>query len=213
MAPLGLADVGPCHVPDDSAGSATGRRDPGAPCVAWGSLGGAGIETGYPMRGMASAKRHAPKNGPMSDSPEVTGNYRCPHCGNAELFLGEDQHGYPGDGCQCRRRVCECHVVLRQSFSVQTDGHVVYQAFTGGGRGAEIGTYDRINCGRCGVQVWPAESDGPSCPPADMLTGSNESTGKRVRVGWYPAHHPAPGEFRIKTRRRSSRSHLGGKTA
>jgi hypothetical protein len=45
--------------------------------------------------------------------------------------------------------------VLRQPFRVLANGKVFYEAFTDGGRGAEIGNYDRIECGRCGSQIWP----------------------------------------------------------
>ena len=90
------------------------------------------------------------------ESPETAGHYRCSQCGNTAEFIGFDDHGFPGDACECGKETCECQVTLRQPFRVLVDGQVVYEAFTGGGRGAEIGSYDRIKCGRCGSQNWPA---------------------------------------------------------
>jgi len=45
-------------------------------------------------------------------------------------------------------------VTLRQGFIVLKNGDVHYFAFTGGGYGAEIGSYTRIQCGVCGAFIW-----------------------------------------------------------
>jgi DNA-directed RNA polymerase subunit RPC12/RpoP len=54
---------------------------------------------------MAIEKGHWSKGGSMPESPEITGNYRCPQCGNTEQFIGHDDHGYPGDACECESRL------------------------------------------------------------------------------------------------------------
>src|SRR5713226_1549440 len=93
-------------------------------------------------------------------SPEETGQYQCPSCGNTRLFVGYDDRGYPGpDECECGKGVCECEVTLKQHFTVQGDGSIDYQAFEGGGRGAEIGDYTRIECAVCGQCIWTRASD------------------------------------------------------
>lgn len=108
------------------------------------------------MNGFETTKRNAARNTRSSESPEITGDYRCPHCGNTERFIGYDDHGFPGDDCDCGKEICECQVTLRQPFRVNARGEVTYAAFTGGGNDAEIGTYDRIDCDCCRAQTWPA---------------------------------------------------------
>lgn len=91
-------------------------------------------------------------------SPEETGNYRCPTCGNARTFIGYDDHGYPGpEACECKKDLCECQVTLAQPFTVLKEGDIDYQAFTGGGYGAEIGTYSRIHCAVCHTFICPEQ--------------------------------------------------------
>ncbi len=94
-------------------------------------------------------------------SPEVTKRYRCPVCGNTERFIGIDDHGYPGEDCDCDQDPCVCEVTLRQPFTV-TDGQEHYAAFEGGGFGAEIGSYTRVECADCGAEIWREESDSRS---------------------------------------------------
>jgi DNA-directed RNA polymerase subunit RPC12/RpoP len=108
------------------------------------------------MSSIKTTNRNATKAEPPPDSSEITGDYRCSHCGDTAEFIGFDDHGFPGDACECGQRICECQVTLRQPFRVLANGQIVYVAFTGGGWGAEIGSYDRIECGRCGRQIWPA---------------------------------------------------------
>jgi hypothetical protein len=108
------------------------------------------------MSGAIRITNRNAKTEPLPDSPEITGDYGCSHCGNTAEFIGLDDHGFPGGGCECGHDICECQVTLRQPFRVLANGHVVYEAFTGGGSGAEIGSYDRIECGCCGSQIWPA---------------------------------------------------------
>jgi hypothetical protein len=152
-------------------------------------------------------RRDTPKTLPTPDSPEVTGNYRCPCCGNTEQFIGHDDHGYPGDACECGKVVCECQATLRQHFRVDASGEVTYEAFTGGGNGAEIGAYDRIQCARCGVQIWPAKPKAPLHPDLDVANPQGSSPTELGDTDNRPA-----GEFRIKTRRRNSQPQSGGTT-
>ncbi len=103
-------------------------------------------------------------------SPEETGHYACPSCGNTRSFVGYDDRGYPGsDECECGKGVCECEVTLKQHFTVHCDGSVDYQAFEGGGSGAEIGDYTRIQCAVCGQRIWTEPRD------SDSITTQEES--------------------------------------
>lgn len=90
------------------------------------------------------------------ESPETTGVYLCPKCGNREHFTGIDEHGYGGpDECDSDcGDICECETVLRQNFDVDADGEVNYHSFTGGGWGAEIGEYTIVTCRVCSAIVW-----------------------------------------------------------
>jgi hypothetical protein len=88
-------------------------------------------------------------------SPEETEHYACPSCGNTRFFVGYDDRGYPGpDECECGKNTCDCEVTLEQHFTVHEDGSIDYQAFEGGGRGAEIGSYTRIRCAACKELIW-----------------------------------------------------------
>ncbi len=141
---------------------------------------------------MAIEKGHWPKGGSMPESPEITGDYRCSECGNAAEFIGHDLHGYPGDACECGKVVCGCQVTLRQYFRVNASGEVTYEAFTGGGNGAEIGAYDRIQCGRCGAQVWPPKPKARQHPDLDVANPQGSSSPEfGETVNW-----PALGLFR-----------------
>jgi hypothetical protein len=53
-----------------------------------------------------------PRFGPMPDSPEITGDYLCLHCGNTAEFIGFGDRGNPGDDCECGQDICECQVTL-----------------------------------------------------------------------------------------------------
>lgn len=95
-------------------------------------------------------------------SPETTGVYVCHHCGNKEKFTGYDDNGFPGNECECESQngtgiECTCKVTLTQDFTVAPDGELIYQAHVGGGNGADIGTYNRIECGECGEEIWNDE--------------------------------------------------------
>jgi hypothetical protein len=96
-------------------------------------------------------------------SPEEAEHYACPSCGNTRFFVGYDDRGYPGhDECECGKNICECEVTLRQYFTVHEGGSIDYQAFEGGGRGAEIGSYTRIRCAACEELIWaPTPEDDP----------------------------------------------------
>lgn len=88
-------------------------------------------------------------------SPEETGQYTCPECGNTREFTGYDDRGNPGpDECTCGRTECICNTTLTQSFTVVEGADIRYQAFKGGGRGTEIGPYTRIQCAACGALIW-----------------------------------------------------------
>jgi DNA-directed RNA polymerase subunit RPC12/RpoP len=109
----------------------------------------------------------------IAPSPEETGYYICYDCGNLTDFIGHDDHGYPGDECECGHAEddgafpeCRCAVTLSQPFTVLRElGEpietpcldVSYEAFVGGGCDAEISQYDRIECAHCGAQVWTGE--------------------------------------------------------
>lgn len=108
-----------------------------------------------------------------SRSPEEAGAYVCPACGEREAFVGTDHRGADGsDACDCDGAGPEengghaddcavlADVVLTQTFRViEQDGTregaaLDYDAFEGGESGAEIGSYTRIACGRCGAVLW-----------------------------------------------------------
>lgn len=108
-----------------------------------------------------------------SRSPEETGTYVCPACGEREAFVGTDHRGANGrDACDCdgdgpeenggHTRDCAvfADVVLTQTFRViEQDGTpegaaLDYDAHEGGESGAEIGRYTRITCGRCSAVLW-----------------------------------------------------------
>ena len=36
------------------------------------------------------------------ESPEATGRYECPRCGNRTRFVGYDDNGFPGAGMRVR---------------------------------------------------------------------------------------------------------------
>jgi len=94
------------------------------------------------------------------DSPENSGQYLCANCGNTRSFIGYDDRGYPGpDECECGKTVCECEVTLKQPFTVDDDGALDYHAFEGGGFGAEIGAYTRIQCAFCNEFIWTEAVD------------------------------------------------------
>jgi hypothetical protein len=100
------------------------------------------------------------------DSPEQTGRYACANCGNARSFIGYDDRGYPGpDECDCEKDVCVCEITLKQYFTVHADGCISYQAFEGGGFGAEIGSYTRIQCAVCTAFVWQENAQPPQRIP------------------------------------------------
>lgn len=95
-------------------------------------------------------------------SPETTGQWQCPNCGNTVEFTGIDYRGYPGADCDCGAydgtgpEVCVCEARLTQDLTVGPHGTLEYDAHSGG-YDSEIGEYQRINCGSCGALVW-AES-------------------------------------------------------
>jgi hypothetical protein len=154
-------------------------------------------------------ERHTTKSGSMQESPEVTGICRCGRCGNTEQFIGFDDHGYPGgDACECGRRICECQVTLRQPFRVNASGQVTYEASTGGEDGAEMGAYDRIQCARCGAQIWPAKPKAPQHPDLDVTANPQGSSPTELGTA---GNRPVGRQFRRKTRTRNSSSLLGGK--
>jgi len=111
----------------------------------------------------------------MKQSPEITGAWNCPApgCGNRTHFIGTDSDGYGGpEVCECEASAvgahdgleCLCSTELVQELFIRDgattdgyDGEIDYQAFTGGGSGAEIGSYDTIVCGECGALVWSEE--------------------------------------------------------
>ncbi|MGI8547950.1 MAG: hypothetical protein ACR2M1_11550 [Gemmatimonadaceae bacterium] len=109
----------------------------------------------------------------LTVSPEVSGIYECPTCGERDGFVGTDTKGWGGpDFCDCGEDAgehdtdCEvfADVELSQSFTVveqngtASGAHVSYDSFEGGGSGAEIGTYTSIHCARCDALVWEAGS-------------------------------------------------------
>jgi hypothetical protein len=102
-------------------------------------------------------------------SPEATGRYECPACGNTSSFVGSDDRGFAGpDECDgsCGHNeddpnsYCKCETALTQAFTVHSqDGtrggaNIEYLAWTGGGADGEIGSYSRIYCGRCDTLLW-----------------------------------------------------------
>jgi hypothetical protein len=155
-------------------------------------------------------ERHTTKGGSMPESPEATGKYKCLQCGNSEQFIGFDDHGYPGgDGCECGKRICECRVTLLQRFGVNASGEVTYEAFTGGGNGAEIGSYDRIQCSRCRAQIWPPKDKAQQHPDLDV-TASRQGLDT---TEFNTANNARSGQFRRKTRKRNSNHISKGETA
>lgn len=103
--------------------------------------------------------------GQHAESPEVTEDYRCLACGNTESFTGYDAHGWAGDEWQCENGVCdpdgtcECETLLVQPFTVLRNAAgeveaIAYDCHEGGGSGAEISTYTRIDCRECGAVLW-----------------------------------------------------------
>lgn len=121
---------------------------------------------GDPIRKLAADKH------PLS--PEETGVYICPACSNTELFTGIDARGYGGpDVCECDASTvenaqragdseCVCLTELRQDFrlvAIDDQGNYLepaidYEAFTGGGSGADIGNFTSIICQPCGNTIW-----------------------------------------------------------
>ncbi len=102
-------------------------------------------------------------------SPEVSGTFECPVCGERERFVGTDIHGADGpDACNCDRpggdHDLECgiyeDVELVQHFLViSQDGtsegaNIDYDSHEGGCSGAEIVSYTSIHCGNCESLVW-----------------------------------------------------------
>lgn len=92
-------------------------------------------------------------------SPEETGNYLCRFCGNDNIFKGIDYYGYPGEACECGHGrhgldecVCQCRLV--QVFYAENGEVKDYLPFTGGGYGAEIGSYSEIVCLCCNTTIW-----------------------------------------------------------
>ena len=146
---------------------------------------------------------------PRPESPEITGDYRCQQCDNIEEFIGYDDHGFPGDTCECGEVVCQCQVTLRQPFNVNALGEVTYEAFTGGGNGAEIGSYDRVQCGRCRAQLWPTLTEAPTRPDRDAAANLPGLTATEVGGTDYQR----PVGFRRRARTRSSQRQSGGKTS
>jgi hypothetical protein len=95
------------------------------------------------------------------ESPEETEHYACSNCGNTHSFVGYDDRGYPGpDECECGKNLCACEVTLTQHFTVHENGSIDYQAFEGGGRSAEIGSYTRIRCTTCNEIIWASTPGG-----------------------------------------------------
>lgn len=107
----------------------------------------------------------------MDPSPETTGLYKCPRCGNTQRFTGIDANGWGGpDSCEYDGRglcadECQCATELTQDFDVlgEYDGKtnsndtIEYHAFTGGTSGAEIGSYTTILCRDCEAIIWDEE--------------------------------------------------------
>jgi hypothetical protein len=107
-----------------------------------------------------------------NESPEATGRWECPECGNKRHFVGVDEAGYPGrpwewdhDGdcpwAESQDDVnaeleCYCVCTLTQEMEVGVDGEVDYGTFTGGVDGAHIGMYTRVECGVCDALLWEA---------------------------------------------------------
>jgi len=124
-------------------------------------------------------------------SPEEAEHYACPSCGNTRSFVGYDDCGYPGpDECECGKNICECQVTLKQHFTVHEDGSIDYQAFEGGGRGAQIASYTRIKCAVCKELIWapmPEDAPGPKSQRRRIMTDPTESV-RRALVAEINAH-------------------------
>lgn len=104
------------------------------------------------------------------DSPEeFNDQWFCTTCGNRTEFIGIDDHGCPGDDCDCGAQdgtspaadphVCVCEVSLTQPLTIvrNEDGSfddIDYGVYTGGGHDSEIGSYDRIYCACCNQPLW-----------------------------------------------------------
>lgn len=96
-------------------------------------------------------------------SPEATGDYRCPACGNTKDFVAYDDRGYAGDdpdehrdNCRIHNgdTVCDCDVTLVQPVTHLGNGELDYGLFEGGGPGAVIGQYTRIRCAACDAYLY-----------------------------------------------------------
>lgn len=94
-------------------------------------------------------------------SPEQTGHYECPDCGNRKNFIGIDEHGYGGpEVCDFEEHQeegaeCDCLTELTQPFTVLgPDNDIDYHEFTGGGCDSEIGSYTQIVCAECDTIIW-----------------------------------------------------------
>ncbi|MCK9513679.1 MAG: hypothetical protein M0R28_20980 [Pigmentiphaga sp.] len=105
---------------------------------------------------------------PHTESPEDTNRWECPFCGERDRFEGHDDKGFPGDECECEAQEnggeCTCEVTLSQPLTIVRDPQdnfeeVYYDSFVGGGSGAEIGSYHRIDCRACGAEIWNSIGD------------------------------------------------------
>ncbi len=70
-------------------------------------------------------------------SPEISGDYRCQHCGNTTEFQGQDSHVH-------------CY----QDFTVE-GGEPDYSSYDGG----DIMAYDAIHCSKCEKEIWSAPDE------------------------------------------------------
>jgi hypothetical protein len=107
----------------------------------------------------------------LTQSPEVS-PATCPGCGNSDHFVGTDHHGSEGqEACDCSRTGAQEHqkgcavwedITLTQEFRVisgsEENFEVEYVSHVGGCTGAEIGEYDEVSCGQCGVLLWRKDS-------------------------------------------------------
>lgn len=108
---------------------------------------------------------------PHTVSPEASERWECPFCGERAHFVGHDDEGYPGEDCVCEASedpdaACTCKVTLSQPLTVERDedGRFVdidYHSHVGGGSGAEIGMYSRIDCYACGREIWRENEGAP----------------------------------------------------
>jgi hypothetical protein len=110
--------------------------------------------------------------------PELTGEWKCQGCGNTTHWIGYDDFGYPGAGCECgawdddseEGKECTCLATLRQAFQVLPNGELDYHEFTPADEDAEIGEYTRINCAACGEQLW---AEPPEPEKSEKVEASN----------------------------------------